>query len=44
MKKEFESIKNILSDLCLISGLSGHEDEVRLYIQSILKKLKHEIE
>ena len=39
MKKEFESIKNTLSDLCLIPGLSGHEDEVRLYIQSKLKKL-----
>tara|TARA_Y100000590_G_scaffold333565_1_gene379449 strand:+ start:1211 stop:2311 length:1101 start_codon:yes stop_codon:yes gene_type:complete len=39
MKKELESIKNTLSDLCLISGLSGHEDQVRLYIQSKLKNL-----
>ena len=39
MKKEYESIINILSELCLIPGLSGYEDEVRLYIQSKLKKI-----
>ena len=31
-----DQIKKYLHDLCLISGLSGYEDEVRKYLSSQL--------
>ena len=37
-----DQIKKYLHDLCLISGLSGYEDEVRKYLSSQLDKNKLE--
>lgn len=39
MNQENESLLKLISDLCLIPGLSGHEDEVRFFIQKKLKNL-----
>ena len=38
--KEINSINNILEDLVLISGLSGHETKVRDYLKKQLKLKK----
>ena len=38
MYKAQLSLVKLISDLCLISGLSGHEDEVRDYLKNKLKK------
>ena len=37
-----DQIKKYLHDLCLISGLSGYEDEVRKYLSSLLDTYKLE--
>tara|TARA_Y100000590_G_scaffold203084_1_gene230435 strand:+ start:1974 stop:3074 length:1101 start_codon:yes stop_codon:yes gene_type:complete len=39
MNKESESLVKLISALCLIPGLSGHEDEVRFFIQKKLKNI-----
>ena len=39
MNKETQYLSNLISELCLIQGLSGYEDEVRHLIQGKLKKL-----
>tara|TARA_B100000965_G_C19513334_1_gene722961 strand:- start:73 stop:1170 length:1098 start_codon:yes stop_codon:yes gene_type:complete len=38
MNKAQLSLFKLISDLCLIPGLSGHEDEVRDYLKNKLKK------
>ena len=39
MKKESQILSNLISELCLVPGLSGHEEEIRLLIKNKLKKL-----
>ena len=38
MNREQISLIKTISDLCLISSLSGHEEEVREYLKNKLKK------
>ncbi len=40
MNREQKNLYSLIKDLCLIPGLSGHETNVRKYIESHLKKQK----